>query len=94
VAALTSKVNRKAQGLCEKAEEDYLELSGKRDIIEGDKAKIEKVITELEQKKTKAVEETWKKVNADFGAIMQSLLPGVQAALQPINPEKVQEEWR
>ena len=91
VAALSAKVNRKAQGLAEKAESDFAELTGKRDIIEGDKRKIEQVIAELEGKKRKAVEETWRKVNGDFGAIMASLLPGVQAQLQPVDPLNVSE---
>ena len=91
VASLSAKVNRKAQGLAEKAESDFAELTGKRDIIEGDKRKIEQVIAELEGKKRRAVEETWRKVNGDFGAIMASLLPGVQAALQPVDAANVSE---
>ena len=91
VAALGARVNRKAVGLSEKAERDYLELSAKRDIIEADKRKIEQVIAELERKKRRAVEDTWRKVNGDFGAIMASLLPGVHAALQPVNAQQVQD---
>jgi structural maintenance of chromosome 2 len=52
-------------------------------VILKDKAKIEAVIEELDQKKTQALQSTWTKVNKDFGSIFSMLLPGTQAKLEP-----------
>lgn len=38
---------------------------------------------ELDEKKRQALETTWQKVNADFGAIFSTLLPGTTAKLEP-----------
>jgi structural maintenance of chromosome 2 len=81
--ALSSKINAKVLGMFEKAEGQYEELVKKRRIIEADKIKIEEVIQELDRKKNEALKHTWKKVNKDFGSIMNSLLHGVSAKLQP-----------
>ncbi len=48
-----------------------------------DKEKIEDTIAELERHKRDALQKTWSKVNADFGAIFAELLPGNFAKLQP-----------
>jgi structural maintenance of chromosome 2 len=46
-----------------RAEQEYQELMEKKKIIENDKAKIEAVIRELEEKKNEALNTTWQKVN-------------------------------
>ena len=38
---------------------------------------------ELDEKKRVALENTWRKVNADFGSIFSTLLPGTTAKLEP-----------
>lgn len=41
-----------------------------------DKRKIEETIVTLDDYKKKALQETWQKVNGDFGQIFSELLPG------------------
>lgn len=38
---------------------------------------------ELDEKKREALEQTWLKVNEDFGSIFGTLLPGTTAKLEP-----------
>ncbi|CAM9462827.1 unnamed protein product [Phaeothamnion confervicola] len=72
-------INKKVVGLIEKLEKEYEELVRKRGIIVNDKAKIEKVIDNLNDKKKEALQTTWVKVNRDFGSIFSTLLPGTSA---------------
>jgi len=65
----------------EKAEQEYNELMEKKRIITNDKAKIEAVIKELDEKKKEALKTTYEKVNRDFGSIFSTLLPGTKARL-------------
>ena len=67
----------------EKAEQEYQDLKQRKSIIENDKDKIEKVITELDAKKNETLKKTWVKVNRDFGSIFSTLLPGANAKLEP-----------
>ncbi|MEW5297617.1 MAG: hypothetical protein WDW36_000815 [Sanguina aurantia] len=73
----------RAGGLLQSAEAEFNSLKAKRSIVEQDKEKIMKVIGELDEKKRWALEDTWTKVNAWFGSIFSSLLPGTQAKLEP-----------
>ena len=81
---LGKKINKKVLGMIEHAEEEYKELMNKRRIIENDRVKIEKTIKGLDEKKRIALEETWEKVNGDFGSIFGSLLTGAEAKLDPV----------
>eukprot|EP00736_Rhodelphis_marinus_P000369 Rmarinus@m.2283 len=81
--ALGNRINKKAMTMFEKAEQEYQDLRNKKRIVENDKAKIERVIKELDQKKNEALQRTYTKVNRDFGSIFQTLLPGTQARLDP-----------
>ena len=67
----------------EKAEQEYQDLKHRKSIIENDKDKIEKVISELDLKKNETLKKTWVKVNRDFGSIFSTLLPGANAKLEP-----------
>ena len=69
--------------MIEKAEQDYLELKKKREIILEDRASIMKTIHELDERKKKALEIAYAKVNQDFGDIFSTLLPGATAKLAP-----------
>eukprot|EP00698_Gefionella_okellyi_P016359 TRINITY_DN4678_c0_g4_i2.p1 TRINITY_DN4678_c0_g4~~TRINITY_DN4678_c0_g4_i2.p1 ORF type:complete len:1208 (+),score=437.20 TRINITY_DN4678_c0_g4_i2:43-3666(+) len=82
-AQLSKKINKKVMSMFEKAEQEYKDLMAKKTIIENDKAKIESVIGELEEKKNEALKKTWEKVNKDFGSIFGTLLPGTFAKLEP-----------
>ncbi|XP_071521625.1 structural maintenance of chromosomes protein 2 [Panulirus ornatus] len=80
---LSKNVNMRAMNMLGKAEEQYNDLMRKKRIVENDKAKIEKVIRELDEKKKEALRQAWEQVNRDFGSIFSMLLPGTQAKLQP-----------
>ena len=80
---ISKKINKKALGMMEKAEQQYQELMKKKKIIEKDREKIEAVIVELDRKKNEALKKTWVKVNRDFGSVFAALLPGTKAKLEP-----------
>ena len=66
----------RAMNMLGKAEEQYTSLINKKTIVENDKAKIRKVIEELDVKKKAELRAAWEKVNKDFGSIFSMLLPG------------------
>ncbi|KAJ4777585.1 Structural maintenance of chromosomes protein [Rhynchospora pubera] len=80
---LEKRVNKKVMAMFEKAEDEYNDLKSKKSIIENDKAKISKVIKELDEKKKETLKVTWVKVNKDFGSIFSTLLPGTMTKLEP-----------
>ncbi|PSC74142.1 structural maintenance of chromosomes 2-1-like [Micractinium conductrix] len=80
---LGKRVNKKVMQMFEKAEAEYGELKRKKDVVEGDKSRIEQTIGALDEKKREALEKTWRKVNTDFGSIFSTLLPGTTAKLEP-----------
>ncbi|XP_074276632.1 structural maintenance of chromosomes protein 2-1-like [Silene latifolia] len=82
-SSLEKRVNKKVMAMFEKAEDEYNDLLSKKNIIENDKAKIKKVIEELDEKKKETLKVTWVKVNSDFGSIFSTLLPGTTAKLEP-----------
>lgn len=79
--SLGKNVNRKVMAMFDKAESEYRDLSEKKAILLNDKAKIMGAITELDEKKKKALYTTWQKVTKDFGSIFSTLLPGTTAKL-------------
>ncbi|KAL4421732.1 hypothetical protein ABPG77_002348 [Micractinium sp. CCAP 211/92] len=83
IEGLSKKVNKKVMQMFEKAEQEYSELKRKKDVVEGDKSRIEQTIGALDEKKREALEKTWRKVNVDFGSIFSTLLPGTTAKLEP-----------
>ncbi|KAL9249751.1 Structural maintenance of chromosomes protein 2-1-like protein, partial [Drosera capensis] len=82
-SSLEKRVNKKVMTMFEKAEDEYNDLISKKNIIENDKAKIKKVIEELDEKKKETLKVTWVKVTNDFGSIFSTLLPGTSAKLDP-----------
>nr|XP_045609046.1 structural maintenance of chromosomes protein 2-like [Procambarus clarkii] len=86
---LSKNVNMRAMNMLGKAEEQYNDLMRKKRIVENDKAKIEKVIRELDEKKKEALRQAWEQVNRDFGSIFSMLLPGTEAKLQPQDGQDV-----
>jgi len=80
---LEENVNMRAMTMLDKAEAQYNDLMRKKATVETDKAKIKKVIEELDRKKRLEIRSAWDKVNKDFGSIFSTLLPGTQAKLKP-----------
>jgi structural maintenance of chromosome 2 len=67
-------------GSVEKKEAELLKMLS---TVVKDKEKIEETIEELERHKRNALQNTWQKVDADFGGIFEELLPGNFAKLVP-----------
>eukprot|EP00127_Corallochytrium_limacisporum_P001807 Clim_evm14s84 gene=Clim_evmTU14s84 len=80
---LEGKINRSVYATLEKTEKECRELKSRYAKVQEDKEKIEHAIEDLNRKKRDAVERTQTTVSKDFGSIMESLLPGVTAALMP-----------
>jgi structural maintenance of chromosome 2 len=80
---LGKNINKKAMAMFEKAEQEYKDLLSKRDIILNDKHTIEKVIKDLDEKKSETLRRTWVKVNKDFNSIFSMLLVNTNAKLEP-----------
>ena len=76
-------MNLRAMTMLDKAEVQFSDLMRKKLTVETDKAKIKKVIAELDRKKKEELRAAWDKVNHDFGSIFSTLLPGSKARLQP-----------
>jgi len=86
---LSNSINKKVMGMFDKAEQEYQQLMEKKRIITNDKAKIEAVIKELDEKKNEALVATYEKVNKDFASIFSTLLPGASARLEPMEGKSV-----
>ena len=82
-ASASRGVNRRVLQMFDKAEAEFRELSEKKTIVQADRAKIQRVIAELDEKKRDALTKTWEKVDVDFGTIFSTLLPGTRAKLVP-----------
>ena len=82
-ATLAKRINKKVIAMFDKAEGEFKALQEKRRIVLDDRKKIQDVIGELDEKKKEALSVTWNKVNADFGSIFSTLLPGTSAKLEP-----------
>merc|ERR1712066_274408 len=80
---LERTVNVRAMTMLDTAEVQFNDLMRKKLTVETDKAKINKVIAELDRKKKEELRAAWDKVNHDFGSIFSTLLPGSKARLQP-----------
>ena len=72
----------------DEVETESKELIKKKRIVEKDRATILESIRELDEKKKKALVETYKHVNQHFGNIFTTLLPGTQAKLAPVKKDE------
>ncbi|KAK4231411.1 putative structural maintenance of chromosomes protein 2 [Podospora fimiseda] len=80
---LKKKINPKVMNMIDSVEKKELSLKHMMKTVIRDKRKIEETIESLDDYKKKALHETWTKVNGDFGAIFNELLPGSFAKLDP-----------
>ncbi|XP_060524474.1 structural maintenance of chromosomes protein 2 [Cylas formicarius] len=74
-------VNAQAQTMFEEELKAFNEMVKKQGIVEVDKQKLIKMISELDQKKKNALELAHEQVSKDFGSIFATLLPGANAKL-------------
>ncbi|KAL2153227.1 hypothetical protein VTH82DRAFT_4382 [Thermothelomyces myriococcoides] len=80
---LRKKINPKVMNMIDSVEKKEASLKHMMRTVIRDKRKIEETIVTLDDYKKKALQETWEKVNGDFGQIFAELLPGSFAKLEP-----------
>lgn len=80
---LSRNINQEAMMLLEKEEEHYKKIMERRSKVEDDKNKILDSIKNMDMKKVENLKRAWEEVNANFGSIFSTLLPGAQAKLDP-----------
>ncbi|EGS21442.1 uncharacterized protein CTHT_0033000 [Thermochaetoides thermophila DSM 1495] len=80
---LRKKINPKVMNMIDSVEKKEMSLKHMMKTVLKDKHKIEETIATLDEYKRKALQETWEKVNGDFGQIFNELLPGSFAKLEP-----------
>ena len=80
---MRKKINPKVMNMIESVEKKEVSLKHMMKTVIRDKRKIEETIVSLDDYKKKALQETWQKVNGDFGQIFNELLPGSFAKLDP-----------
>lgn len=80
---MKKKINPKVMNMIESVEKKEIALKNMMKTVIRDKKKIEETISSLDEYKKKALQETWQKVNKNFGQIFAELLPGSFAKLDP-----------
>jgi structural maintenance of chromosome 2 len=78
-----NKINPKVMAMIDNVEKKEALLKQNMATVIKDKKKIEDTILKLDEYKTEAMHKTWTKVNGDFGAIFNEILPGSFAKLDP-----------
>lgn len=73
---MKKKINPKVMNMIDSVEKKEVSLKNMIKTVIRDKRKIEETIFSLDDYKKKALQETWEKVNGDFGQIFSELLPG------------------
>ena len=73
---MKKKINPKVMNMIDSVEKKEVALKNMIKTVIRDKSKIEETIVSLDDYKKKALQETWQKVNGDFGQIFSELLPG------------------
>ncbi|KAA8571968.1 hypothetical protein EYC84_001909 [Monilinia fructicola] len=80
---MKKKINPKVMNMIDSVEKKEVALKNMMKTVIRDKKKIEETISSLDEYKKKALQETWQKVNKNFGQIFAELLPGSFAKLDP-----------
>ncbi|KAM7218550.1 hypothetical protein V8F06_006014 [Rhypophila decipiens] len=88
---LRRKINPKVMNMIDSVEKREVSLKQMMRTVIRDKRKIEETIATLDDYKKKALQETWVKVNGDFGQIFGELLPGSFAKLDPPEGKTISE---
>lgn len=88
---MKKKINPKVMNMIDSVEKKEVALKNMMKTVIRDKKKIEETIVSLDEYKKKALQETWQKVNGDFGQIFAELLPGSFAKLDPPEGKTINE---
>lgn len=78
---MKKKINPKVMNMIDSVEKKEIALKNMLRTVTRDKRKIEETVATLDEYKKAALQKTWQKVNADFGQIFETLLPGSFARL-------------
>jgi structural maintenance of chromosome 2 len=82
-------INPKVMNMIDSVEKKEVALKNMMRTVVRDKKKIEETISSLDEYKKEALHKTWSKVNVDFGAIFNLLLPGSFAKLDPLEGKEI-----
>lgn len=88
---MKKKINPKVMNMIDSVEKKEVSLKNMMKTVIRDKKKIEETIVTLDEYKKRALQETWTKVNGDFGQIFAELLPGSFAKLDPPEGKTINE---
>lgn len=80
---LSRNINQEAMVLLEKEEEHYKKIVERRTKIDNDRKKIIDSIKNMDTKKAEDLKTAYEQINANFGSIFSTLLPGTTAKLEP-----------
>ncbi|KAI3648547.1 hypothetical protein MP228_006401 [Amoeboaphelidium protococcarum] len=86
---LRKKINVKVMNMIDRVVQKEQSLKQMLATVRKDKEKIEETIQQLDHYKREALQRTWQKVNGDFGAIFNDLLPGNTAKLDPVEGQTI-----
>ncbi|GAB0093795.1 Structural maintenance of chromosomes protein [Sergentomyia squamirostris] len=81
---MSRSINEKAMMLLEREEEEFKMVLKQRELIVNDKNIIMQTMTEVDDKKKKAVKKACQEVGDNFSGIFSSILPGAEAKLAPV----------
>lgn len=88
---LKKMININVDEVGDSIEKQYDSLMDKKAIVQKDKERLLKIISELDTKKRDALKEVWTIVNKDFGDIFTTLFPAAKAQLVLINETDITE---
>lgn len=80
---MSRNINQKAMMLLEREEEMFGQMTKRLQKLETDKKSIYNIIKGLDEKKKRELKKAWDEVDANFGGIFSSILPGTCAKLVP-----------
>lgn len=80
---LSRNINQEAMVLLAREEEHYDKIIERRGKVQNDRKKIFDSIKSMDTKKVEDLQKAWEEVDANFGSIFSTLLPGTQAKLVP-----------
>jgi structural maintenance of chromosome 2 len=86
---LCKQVDMRAMANLSKKEEEYEELTKRRQTVLKDRSTLESTIEDLEKVKTEVLIKAFESINRDLGNIFKTLLPGAFAKLEYINRQSL-----
>lgn len=88
---LASRVDASVISMVERLENDENQLRQRLITISNDKAKLSQSMETLNERRRFTIDNVWKQVSNDFGAIFGDLLPGSSCELVPVNNNPIQD---